>query len=74
MAIKMKKGIMRWTNGNQEGDEYQGEFKDDLRDGKGIHKWSDGKIYNGEWNNGLKHGQGKMVLIDVEWKGDVYVG
>ena len=26
--------------------------------------WSDGSFYEGEWQKGLKHGQGRLVLPD----------
>lgn len=41
--------------------------------GKGVYKWSNGEVYDGEWYQGLKHGYGiwKGVLGDSyigEWK------
>lgn len=38
--------------------------------GFGIMKWPDGKIYEGEFMNDLKHGKGKLVTSD----GKVYEG
>lgn len=38
--------------------------------GHGIMKWDDGKIYEGEFLNDLKHGEGKLTTTD----GKVYVG
>ena len=28
--------------------------------GHGIFKWADGRIYEGDWNNDLRHGEGEM--------------
>ena len=41
---------------------YIGEFRDNNRDGFGIHCYSDGSIYIGYWENGLK--EGKSFFID----------
>lgn len=38
-------GIMYYKSG----DKYEGEFKHDLREGKGIMTWINGEIYNGTW-------------------------
>ncbi len=51
-------GIYRWDNG----DMYEGMFKDGVFDGYGIYKWSDGYSYAGQWRNGQRHGY--AVTID----------
>ena len=33
-------------------------------DGKGVHKWNDGRIYDGEYLAGKKHGYGKYTWSD----------
>ena len=38
---------MYWNNG----DRYEGEYKNDNREGKGIMFYNNGKIENGEWKN-----------------------
>jgi len=38
--------------------------------GFGVMKWPDGKIYEGEFMNDLKHGKGKLVTTE----GKVYEG
>ena len=39
------KGILIWPDGKK----FQGEFKDDLREGFGRIEWPDGKIFEGLW-------------------------
>ena len=41
---------------------YEGEFKNDLKDGYGIEKYSDGSIYKGYFKEGLKDGKGILML------------
>ena len=38
--------------------------------GYGVMKWPDGKVYEGEFMNDLKHGKGRLVTQD----GKVYEG
>ena len=33
------------------GDRYEGEFKNDIREGKGIMYYNNGKIENGDWKD-----------------------
>jgi len=40
------------------------------REGKGIQKWPDGRVYEGEWFQNLAHGKGKLIYPN----GDVYYG
>ncbi|CDW84351.1 phosphatidylinositol-4-phosphate 5- [Stylonychia lemnae] len=49
--------------GNQETSEYDGEWRLNMRHGKGIQKWSDGSIFEGVWNMDRKV-IGKMQLTD----------
>ena len=50
--------------------EYEGEYKDGLRDGRGTLTYADGRMYVGEFKDGLKHGQGTYTWAN----GDQYVG
>ena len=50
--------------------EYEGEYKDGLRDGQGTLTYADGRMYVGEFKDGLKHGQGTYTWAN----GDQYVG
>ncbi|KAH3732853.1 morn repeat protein [Pelomyxa schiedti] len=39
-------------------DVYEGEFKNDIRDGKGTYKWREGDSYEGDWKDGVRDGYG----------------
>ena len=49
---------------------YEGELKNDLRDGKGKMTWKDGDVYEGDWKNGKFDGFGKYYYNN----GDRYEG
>ena len=56
--------------------DYDGEFKDDLPNGRGTFTYPDGETYVGEWKDGQKNGQGTYTLPDGkklsgEWKDSV---
>lgn len=59
-------------------DHYEGQFIKGMPSGKGIYTWANGTYYDGEWNDGLKDGKGKMVykdsVITGNWKEDKYQG
>lgn len=44
-----------------EGSVFQGQFKDDYRNGWGKEVYVDGRVYEGEYHNDKRHGQGIMV-------------
>ena len=37
---------------------YDGNWRDDKRDGRGEMKWANGAHYNGDWKGDVKHGSG----------------
>jgi len=37
---------------------YDGDWKDDKKDGYGLFKWPDGRAYEGGYKNDRKHGFG----------------
>jgi len=41
---------------------YEGEFKNDMKDGYGIEKYNDGSIYKGNYAQDLKEGFGELLL------------
>ncbi|KAL3903994.1 MAG: hypothetical protein SGARI_005131, partial [Bacillariaceae sp.] len=47
-----------------------GGYRFDQRHGKGIYKWHDGRIYDGEFLEDKRHGKGKFIWPD----GAVYIG
>jgi serine/threonine protein kinase len=49
---------------------YEGEFKDSLRHGRGIFKYTRGDLYRGEWVSDRRHGSGTMNFST----GEEYVG
>ena len=49
---------------------YEGEWRDNKRDGYGIQSWPDGSKYIGQWENDKANGHGKLYHAD----GDVYDG
>ena len=52
--------IKKWKNG----DVYDGEWKNDCRDGKGNFKWANGNIYKGDWIDNKKNGKGCYTKIN----------
>merc|ERR1711992_316239 len=59
-------GVMKWQNG----DRYEGDWVEGLRQGKGMYtckasggkyEGSNGDWYEGQWKSGLRHGQGLYV-------------
>ncbi len=47
-----------WKN-NLEKLVYEGEWKDDKRDGEGKFIWANGEIYEGEFKDDVRNDQGK---------------
>jgi hypothetical protein len=53
-----------------------GHWTDDKLDGKGELKWRNGSTYDGEWQNGYRHGFGTLLASDGsiifkgQWKND----
>ena len=45
---------------------YEGELKDNKRQGKGMHIWPNGDKQEGEWNEGKKEGKGKFTSLYSE--------
>ena len=65
-----KKQIKMYKDGK-----YEGEFKNNLRDGKGIMYYNNDNKYEGEWKNDFKEGKGIMYYKSGnkyvgEWKND----
>ena len=53
-------GKMMWQDGRR----YDGEWKNDLRHGRGVgfDPFGRGAEYDGEWENGMKMGKGKLTI------------
>ena len=54
----------------EDGAIFKGEWKNGLRDGKGIQNWKDNSKYEGEWKEDKANGFGKLTHAD----GDIYEG
>ena len=55
---KWRKGIYKW----KEGGEYEGEYRDNIRERKGIFRWKNGIIFEGNFFDGKPEGQGLMEI------------
>lgn len=49
--------------------EYEGEWKNGLKHGKGKFYWRNGDMYEGGWENGLKHGKGTLTSVGLIYTG-----
>jgi hypothetical protein len=61
-----------WENG----DLYDGEWKDDACHGWGKKTWKNGNVYEGEWQDGAQHGEGRLIkangdTVEGVWKDGV---
>mgnify|MGYP002624932252 CR=1 FL=1 len=59
-------GVAIWG----EGEIYEGEFKDSLKEGLGLYRWADGTTYMGEFKKGKITGIGRMQFAN----GNYYEG
>ena len=63
----------------QNGDKYDGDWKDNRIQGSGVFYFLDGSSYDGEWINGKRNGRGTYVTISNEkylgeWKNNLKEG
>ena len=49
--------------------QYEGEFRQGRREGKGTMVWGDGTTFEGTWKNDMRH-QGKLIMSN----NCVYIG
>ncbi len=78
-----KRGKAEGTGKAEGVDYYSGEFKDGLPHGKGIYRWNNGDIYEGDWVKGKMEGQGSKTykvankpdkIVAGFWARDKYLG
>ena len=63
------KGIFTWHDGRK----YEGEYKEDKKEGFGIFEWPNGKKYKGYWRNGKQDGEGEFYFpSDQKWKKGIW--
>lgn len=60
-------GKMRYDNGN----EYEGQWKNNKRDGKGTTRYASENVYIGMWKGGKRHGFG---VFHISKSGDIFRG
>ena len=53
---------------------YEGEFKNDFKDGHGVEQYSDGSKYEGDFKGGSKDGNGVLILKGENNMNSVYKG
>ena len=68
------KGNFTYGKGSNKGDQYIGEFKNDIESGKGTYTWANGDKYSGTFENGMPHGKGTYDYGEGPNEGDQYVG
>ena len=44
----------------------------DMKDGKGVFTWPDGRKYDGQWSKGKQHGRAKYTFSDGAVKNGVW--
>ena len=54
----------------EDGSEYEGQWKGDIRDGQGVQTFKSGSIYEGEFKNNKFDGKGVFTWVE----GDKYIG
>ncbi len=54
---------------NEAGQKYVGYFRRGQPSGKGVCYYPNGQRYDGQWKNGLRHGNGTLFKGDVKQKG-----
>ena len=61
------KGIFYYNNGEK----YDGDWKENKKEGNGIYYYSNGSIYEGEWKDDKKEGNGTFTYVkkgEISWK------
>lgn len=65
-GLRSGSGTYRYPTGSV----YEGEWKDDKKEGRGTSSVADGNVYVGEYKNGVREGHGTYYYED----GHVYIG
>ena len=59
------KGKLSWADGKT----YEGDYRDDKKEGFGTFIWADGRKYVGGWRDGKQHGNGEYIANGASQKG-----
>ena len=63
------KGVFIWADGRK----YEGEYKNDKKEGFGEFEWVNGKKYRGYWKNGKQDGEGEFYFpSNQKWKKGIW--
>lgn len=46
------------------GEEYDGKWKNGVKEGNGVFNYPDGTVYNGQWKNDYEEGIGILIEAD----------
>lgn len=69
--ISIEKWVIQFSHGNSfDCNRFEGEWKNDKKNGHGVMKFHNGDVYEGEWIDGHKNGRGSYSLAN----GDSYEG
>lgn len=63
---KLVRGSIQYTSGSL----YEGEVMGKVPNGKGKYTSHRGIVYDGEWRNGMYHGQGKFEYLGIKYEGE----
>ena len=68
-------GILSWPgrNGIEKGEKYNGQWSNSQMNGQGTMEYSDGSVYEGNWEDGVRSGTGRFVLMKPDGE-EVYTG
>lgn len=72
----MRNGKGWWSSGVENGDQYEGEYCDDLKHGYGVYRWTNGSKYEGNFLKDQKHGNGILThqngkISQLTWENGV---
>lgn len=63
-------GVFIWPDERK----YQGQYKEDKKEGYGVFEWNDGKKYRGYWEKGKQHGEGEFFIQKEQiWRKGIWL-
>lgn len=51
-----------------DGSKYDGDWRQNVKEGKGFQRFPNGDTYTGHWDNGQRHGMGVYIKAGGHWK------